>query len=58
MPLTEEEEKAKLYVNLFNFFQGHKVLTPICIGCYNKFADNIGTNHYIGKDKVDNLWNR
>lgn len=58
MPLTETEIKLKLFVNIYNFFSGHKTLTPICYTCYNKFAEGVGTGHYIGTEKVNEVFKR
>ena len=56
MPLTEEEEKAKLYVTVYNFLLGHKHITPICYHCYEIFDKQMGTNHHIGIHRVSEMF--
>lgn len=55
-PLTEQEIKDQLFVNVFNFFKGHKVITPICQACYDQFAGIVGTNQHIGVENVKKLF--
>lgn len=56
MPLSDNEIKLDLYVSMFNFFEGHKTIHPICYTCYNKCAGNVGKSHYIGVDKVKEIF--